>query len=94
MAPGSDPIDETTLELRAYLKRVPEAKVHQYRPEWTGDEVMVWSGDFDEDGFLVLPAAAGSVDARSIDVVEFRRELEAALAQRARERLAEAVASR
>ncbi|MEZ5355463.1 MAG: hypothetical protein R2762_22735 [Bryobacteraceae bacterium] len=74
---GGDPGDETAADLRTYLDRIPDPKIRQYRREWTDDEVMVWCGDFADDGYLILPASA-----RSVDAAEFRRELEASIAYR------------
>ena len=76
-APRTDPGDETSVNLRAYLNRMPDEKMRQYRPEWNDQQVMEWCGDFRDDDYLFLACCE-----RDVDVDEFRRELEACLAYR------------
>ena len=78
-APRDDPGDETSVNLRAYLDRMPDEKMCQYHPDWTDQQVMDWCGDFRDDGYLFLICSE-----RDVDVEEFRRELEAAIEYRAR----------
>ena len=75
-APG-DPGDETSVNLRAYLDRMPAEKMQQYRPDWRDEQVMEWCGDFRDDGYLFLICSE-----RDVDVEEFRRELERCIAYR------------
>jgi len=35
-----DPTDETGVNLRAYLDRMPDEKMQQYSPAWSDDEVV------------------------------------------------------
>ncbi|MBM3810553.1 MAG: hypothetical protein FJW20_02840 [Acidimicrobiia bacterium] len=72
-----DPGDETTVNLRAYLDRMPDEKVQQYRPDWTDEQVVNWCGDFRDDGVLFLICTE-----RDVEVPEFRKELEQSIAYR------------
>jgi excinuclease ABC subunit C len=78
---GGEAGDETSVNLRAYLDRIPDAKLGQYRADWSDDEAMSWCGDFRDDGVLFLPCSE-----RDVEVGEFRRELEASIAYRAGKR--------
>lgn len=82
--------DETSINLRAYLDRMPDDKMRQYRPSWTDEQVIEWCGDFRDDGALFITCSE-----RDVDVHEFRRALEQAIAYRDRVRptLAEAARS-
>jgi hypothetical protein len=73
--------DETSYNLRAYFDRMDDAKLLQYCPEWTDEQVMEWCGDFTEDGNLLIACSE-----RDIDVAEFRRVLGQCLEYRARVR--------
>jgi hypothetical protein len=79
--PRDDPGDETSVNLRAYLDRMDDAKMQEYRPEWTDQQVVDWCGDFRDDGCLFLICSE-----RDVEVAEFRRELEGAIAYRNRVR--------
>lgn len=74
----AEPGDETTVNLRAYLDRMPEEKMRGYDPAWTDEQLREWCGDFRDDGVLFLPCSE-----RDVDAGEFRRELEGAIAYRA-----------
>lgn len=82
-APENEPGDETTVNLRAYLDRMDDEKMRAYDAGWTDEELMEWCGDFRDDGVLFLPCSE-----RDVDVVEFRRELDGAIAYRERVRTA------
>ncbi len=73
--------DETSYNLRAYFDRMPDGTMLEYRPEWTGEQVMHWAGDFKDDGTLMIACCE-----RDIDVDEFRRVLHQAIAYRNRVR--------
>jgi hypothetical protein len=73
--------DETSFNLRAYLDRIPDDKIRQYQPTWTDEQVMEWCGDFRDDGALFLTCSE-----RDVDVGEFRRALDRAIAYRDRVR--------
>lgn len=77
---GEPPPDETAVNLRAYLDRIPDAKLAAYRAEWTDAELRHWCGDFRDDGYLFLICSE-----RDVGVAEFRRELEASIAYRQRQ---------
>lgn len=73
--------DETSYNLRAYLDRMPDEKMLQYRHEWTDEGVIEWCGDFKDDGSLFVACSE-----RDVEVHEFRRALEQAIAYRDRVR--------
>jgi hypothetical protein len=75
--PGDGPLDETDVSLRAYLARLPDAKIAQYEPAWTDEQTVAWDGNFRSDGSLMLVCCE-----RDIDVSEFRRALEQHLRHR------------
>ncbi len=69
--PPDEPKDETDINLRCYITRMDDAKVDEYDPGWTNEQVMEWAGDFKSDGTLMLTCSE-----REVDVVEFREVLE------------------
>ena len=73
--------DETSINLRAYLDRMPDDKMLQYQPGWSDERVMEWCGDFKDDGTLFMACSE-----REVDVHEFRHVLEQAIAYRDRVR--------
>ena len=73
--------DETSYNLRAYMDRTPDEKIRQYSPSWSDEQVIEWSGDFKDDGSLMLACSE-----RDVEVAEFRRVLEQAIAYRDRVR--------
>ncbi len=73
--------DETSINLRAYFDRMADEKMRQYSPDWTDDWVIAWCGDFKDDGTLMIACCE-----RDVDVAEFRRVLEQAIAYRNRVR--------
>ena len=77
--PRPDPGDETSVNLRAYLDRIPDEQLFEYRAEWSDDVLRAWCGDFRDDGVLFLICSE-----RAVEVDEFRRELEACLDYRRR----------
>jgi hypothetical protein len=79
--PREDPGDETSVNLRAYLDRMPDEKMRAYDPLWSDEQVAAWCGDFRDDGALFLPCSE-----RDVEMGEFRAELEAAIAYRERVR--------
>ncbi len=80
---GGDPGDESSVNLRAYLDRMPEEKMRQYRAEWTDEQVMAWDGNFTDEGALFLICSE-----REVEVAEYRETLERAIAYRDRVRAA------
>ena len=81
--PRAEPGDETSVNLRAYLDRIPDEKLAAYRPDWSDAALQDWCGDFRDDGVLFLICSE-----RDVEVDEFRRELGACIAYRARVRAA------
>ncbi|MFN7919943.1 MAG: hypothetical protein U0Q16_07595 [Bryobacteraceae bacterium] len=77
--PRVDPGDETSVNLRAYLDRMPHDKMSSYRREWSDAAVAEWCGDFRDDGCLFLICSE-----RDVEMAEFRRELEACIEYRRR----------
>ncbi len=77
--PFEDDYDEASVNLRAYLDRVPDDKLAAYRPDMTDEEVILWDGNFTDEGNLFLVCCD-----REVEVDEFRREVEAAIRYRAR----------
>ncbi|MAT14341.1 MAG: hypothetical protein CMJ46_03630 [Planctomyces sp.] len=69
--PASLKMDETDINLRAYLSRLSDEHLKEYRPDWTDEQVMEWDGNFRSDGNLMLVCCE-----RDIDVAEFKRVLE------------------
>ena len=74
-------MDETGINLRAYLDRIDDAKMQQYSPDWTDEEVMEWDGNFRDDGELMLFCCE-----RDVEVKEYRQVLEDCIAYRNRVR--------
>jgi hypothetical protein len=73
--------DETSYNLRAYMDRMPDEKMRQYSQSWNDEQVIEWCGDFKDDGTLMTACSE-----RDVDVAEFRRVLELAIAYRNRVR--------
>lgn len=73
--------DETDVNLRAYMDRMPDEKLLQYRPDWTDEQVIAWDGNFKSDGSLFLICSE-----RDVDVAEYRAVLEESLRYRERVR--------
>jgi len=73
--------DETSYNLRAYLDRMADEKMRQYSASWSDEQVIDWCEDFKDDGNLMLACCE-----RDVDVAEFRRVLEQAIAYRDRVR--------
>jgi len=73
--------DETSYNLRAYMDRIADEKIRQYSPAWTAEQVIEWCGDFKDDGSLMMACSE-----RDVEVDEFRRVLEQAIAYRNRVR--------
>ena len=73
--------DETSFNLRAYIDRIPDEKIRQYQRSWTDAQAADWCGDFREDGALMIACCE-----RDVEIKEFRRVLEQAIAYRDRVR--------
>ena len=69
--------DETDINFRAYLSRIPDEKLRQYDPRWSNEQVIEWDGNFRSDGALMLVCCE-----RDIEIDEYRRVLEEHLQRR------------
>jgi len=70
-ADNDNPMDETDVNLRAYLEGLSPEHLAQYNPDWTDDEVKEWDGNFRSDGALMLVCCE-----RDVEINEFREVLE------------------
>ena len=68
--PGSGPMDETDISLRAYLAGRTDDHLGDYDPTWTDEQVVEWDGNFRNDGNLMLVCCE-----RDVDITEFREVL-------------------
>ena len=67
---NDNPMDETDVNLRAYLEGLSAEHLAQYTPNWTDDEVKEWDGNFRSDGALMLVCCE-----RDVEIAEFRAVL-------------------
>ncbi|MEP7270247.1 MAG: hypothetical protein ABI882_02025 [Acidobacteriota bacterium] len=79
--PRDDPGDETSVNLRAYFDRIPDEKIREYASDWTDEQVLVWDGNFRDDGELMLLCSE-----REVEMPEYRAVLEESIAYRNRVR--------
>ena len=68
---NDNPMDETDVNLCAYLEGLSPEHLAQYNPDWTDDEVKEWDGNFRSDGALMLVCCE-----RDVEIAEFRAVLE------------------
>jgi hypothetical protein len=73
--------DETSINLRAYFDRMPDEKMQQYSKSWTDQQVLEWESNFKNDGGLMIACCE-----REVEVDEYRRVIEQAIAYRDRVR--------
>ena len=79
--PADKPMDETSVNLRAYFDRMPDEQIQQYSPTMTDEQLMEWDGNFRDDGdFMILCSE------RDVDVDEYREVLEQCIRYRNRVR--------
>ncbi len=64
-------MDETDVNLRAYLEGLSAEHLAKYNPQWSDDEVKEWDGNFRSDGALMLVCCE-----RDVEIKEFREVLE------------------
>ena len=69
--PSDTPPDETGVNLRAYISRLPEERLKEYDSSWSDERLMEWDGNFRSDGGLMLVCCE-----RDVDVQEYRKMLE------------------
>ena len=79
--PAIEPMDETSVNLRAYFDRMDDDKMRQYSPAWTEEQVIEWDGNFRDDGELMLLCCE-----RDVGIEEYRQVLEQCIAYRNRVR--------
>lgn len=79
--PTDQPMDETGVNLRAYLDRMDDEKIRQYSPDWTDEQVKEWDGNFRDDGELMMFCCE-----RDVEVTEYRAVLEECIRYRNRVR--------
>lgn len=79
--PSTEPMDETSVNLRAYFDRMDDDKMQQYRADWTDEQVVEWDGNFRDDGELMLLCCE-----REVEIDEYRQVLEQCIAYRNRVR--------
>ena len=77
--PSDEPVDDTIINLRAYFDLMPDEKMQQYDKAWTDEEVMKWDDNFTEEGNLLLVCCF-----RDVEIDEYRKVLEQAMAYRQR----------
>ena len=75
--PTDEPLDETSINLRAYFDRMPDEQMRQYEASWTDDQVISWDGNFRDDGYLMTFCCE-----RDVDIIEYRHVLEDCLRYR------------
>ena len=64
-------MDETDVNLRAYLESLSAEHLAKYNSEWSDEEVKEWDGNFRSDGALMLVCCE-----RDVEIEEYRRVLE------------------
>jgi len=79
--PSDEPMDETSVNLRAYFDRMSDDKMRQYSPEWSDDRMIEWDGNFRDDGNFMMLCSE-----RDVDVEEYRAVLEESIRYRDRVR--------
>jgi hypothetical protein len=79
--PSEQPMDETSVNLRAYFDRMKDEKMRKYSPSMTDQEVIDWDGNFKDDGDFMMLCSE-----RDVDVTEYRRVLEESIRYRDRVR--------
>lgn len=73
-------MDETDVNLRCYFTRMDDAKIDEYDPNWTDEQLMEWDGNFKSDGALMITCSERDVEAADYREVlelylEFRKQL-------------------
>lgn len=79
--PTDEPLDETSVNLRAYFDRMDDEKMLRYDPSWSDEQVVEWDGNFRDDGNLMMFCCE-----RDVEVDEYRRVLEECIEYRNRVR--------
>jgi hypothetical protein len=79
--PSREPMDETSVNLRAYFDRMPDEKMIQYSPAWSDDQVIEWDGNFTDERNLLLLCCE-----RDVEIDEYRKVIEECIRYRDRVR--------
>lgn len=79
--PSDEPMDETSVNLRAYFDRMPDEKMRSYSPSWSDEQVIAWDDNFTNEGNLLLLCSE-----RDVEVDEYRKVLEQCVQYRDRVR--------
>jgi hypothetical protein len=79
--PTDEPMDETSVNLRAYFDRMPDDKLRQYSSSWSDDQIIEWDGNFRDDGNLMLLCCE-----RDVEIDEYRKVIEECIRYRDRVR--------
>lgn len=79
--PTDEPMDETSVNLRAYFDHMPDEKMRQYSSSWSDEQVIEWEENFRNDGNLMMLCCE-----RDVDVIEYRQVLEQCIQYRDRVR--------
>ncbi len=80
--PPFEPRTEAGINLCAYFDAMPDAKLRAYTPAMSDRELMVWDGNFKDDGDMLLPCT----ESEEVDVGMYRRYIAACIAYRDRVR--------
>ena len=75
--PSDEPMDETSINLRAYFDRMPDEKMGEYSRDWTDEVVIRWDDNFRDDGNLMLLCCE-----RDVGIEEYRKVLEECICYR------------
>jgi hypothetical protein len=79
--PSDEPMDETSVNLRAYFDRMPDEKMLQYSSTMSDEQMMEWDGNFKDDGDFMMLCCE-----RDVDPAEYRAVLEQCIRYRDRVR--------
>ena len=79
--PSDEPMDETSVNLRAYFDRMADDKMQLYSPSWSDEQLIDWDGNFRDDGNFMMLCSE-----RDVDVSEYRRVLQESIRYRDRAR--------
>ncbi|MEW6128462.1 MAG: hypothetical protein AB1757_15590 [Acidobacteriota bacterium] len=79
--PATEPLDETSINLRAYFDRMPDEKLRQYSQNWTNEQVIEWDGNFTDEGNLLILCCE-----RDVEIAEYRQVIAQCIEYRDRER--------
>jgi hypothetical protein len=79
--PSDEPLDDTSINLRAYFDRIADDKLQQYSKDWTDEEVKNWDGNFTSDDTLLMLCCM-----RDVEMDEYRKVIEQCIEYRNRVR--------